>query len=511
MSNLQLGFKGDVLVPVDSHFPVEKFKAITDGYDADDKRAVADARAKLATAFKAKAKSVNEKYIVPPKTTDFAIVYAPTESLYKELTEYQDPSTKELLTQELMKKHKVVICGPNTLSAYLQSLHMGFQSLKVQKGATEIYNHLKTISSRFGKHFENIISLRKKLEEAMSVVDKFGTDARSITRTLERANLKTEIQNLKDTLNNTINTSLGSMSTSFNNLSTGVTKDMTEALTKVDEKVGNFNQQVQLLNQSQEGITKILAGVKKYGTLAEFSLDALIKDLLPASQFMTNVKMKEDTSENVEFAIRLQGDVLVPVDSHFPVEKFKAITDGYDADDKRAVADARAKLATAFKAKAKSVNEKYIVPPKTTDFAIVYAPTESLYKELTEYQDPSTKELLTQELMKKHKVVICGPNTLSAYLQSLHMGFQSLKVQKGATEIYNHLKTISSRFGKHFENIISLRKKLEEAMSVVDKFGTDARSITRTLESIKDPEQLEKAVQTENVEKFVDHSKQAKN
>ena len=151
------------------------------------------------------------------------------------------------------------------------------------------------------------------------------------------------------------------------------------------------------------------------------------------------------------------------------------------------------------------------VPPKTTDFAIVYAPTESLYKELTEYQDPSTKELLTQELMKKYKVVICGPNTLSAYLQSLHMGFQSLKVQKGATEIYNHLKTISSRFGKHFDNIISLRKKLEEAMAVVDKFGTDARSITRTLESIKDPEQLEKAVQTENVEKFVDRSKQANN
>ena len=202
----------------------------------------------------------------------------------------------------------------------------------------------------------------------------------------EIANLKTEIVTLKDTLNNTINTSLGTMSTSFNALSTGVTKDMTEALTKVDEKVGNFNQQVQLLNQSQEGITKILAGVKKYGTLAEYSLDALIKDLLPASQFMTNVKMKEDTSENVEFAIKLQGDVLVPVDSHFPVEKFKAVTDAHEADDKREVADARTKLANAFKAKAKSVMEKYIVPPKSTDFAIVYAPTESLYKELTEYQ-----------------------------------------------------------------------------------------------------------------------------
>jgi len=327
----------------------------------------------------------------------------------------------------------------------------------------------------------------------------------------EIANLNAEIVKLKDSVNATINTSLGSMSTSFTALSTGVTKDMTEALTKVDEKVGNFNNQVELLNKSQEGITKILAGVKKYGTLAEFSLDALIKDLLPASQFMTNVKMKEDTSENVEFAIKLQGDVLVPVDSHFPVEKFKAITDAYDADDKKAVADARTKLATAFKAKAKSVNEKYIVPPKTTDFGIVYAPTESLYKELTEYQDATTKELLTQELMRKYKIVICGPNTLSAYLQSLHMGFQSLKVQKGATEIYDHLKTISTRFAKHFENVHNLRKKLEEAMGVVDTFGKDARSITRTLQSIKDPDQFEKATQSENVEKFVDHSKQAKN
>ncbi len=323
----------------------------------------------------------------------------------------------------------------------------------------------------------------------------------------EEDNKDQEVLKIKDDINSLKN----SLGESFNSMSKEVAKDMTAALTKVDEKVANFNQQVQLLNQSQEGITKILAGVKKYGTLAEYSLGALMKDLLPASQFMMNVKMKEDTSENVEFAIKLQGDVLVPVDSHFPAEKFRAITDAHEADDKKAAADARTKLASAFKAKAKSVNEKYIVPPKTTDFAIVYAPTESLYKELTEYQDPSTKELLTQELMKKYKIVICGPNTLSAYLQSLHMGFQSLKVQKGATEIYNHLKTITTRFGKHFENIIVLRKKLEEAMSVVDKFGTDARSISRTLENIKDPEQVEKAVQTENVEKFVERNKQAKN
>ena len=316
-----------------------------------------------------------------------------------------------------------------------------------------------------------------------------------------------ELNNLKESINNSFNT----MSASFNNLSKDVTRDMTQTLTSVKEKVSAFNTQVENLNKSQEGINKILVGVKKYGTLAEFSLEALLKDLLPASQYISNVKMKEDTSENVEFAIKLQDGVLVPVDSHFPVEKFKAIDDAYQADDKKAAAEARTKLARAFRDKAKSVNEKYIVPPKSTDFAIVYAPTESLFSELTSYQDPSTKELLTQELMKKYKVVILGPNTLSAYLQSLHMGFQTLKVQKHATEIYDHLRNISTRFSKHFDNVLLLRKKLEEAMGVVDTFGKDARSITRTLENIKDPEQVEIAAKTENVEKFVDHSKQLKN
>ena len=339
------------------------------------------------------------------------------------------------------------------------------------------------------------------------------------TKPKQEENPTEKIQEEINSLRNSLNESFGSMSkdmakdftASFGSMTKDIAKDMTGALTKVDEKVAAFNTQVENLNKSQEGITKVLAGVKKYGTLAEFSLDALIKDLLPASQYMINVKMKEDTGENVEFAIKLQDGVLVPVDSHFPVEKFKAIDDAYQADDKKAAADARTKLARAFKDKAKSVNDKYIVPPKSTDFAIVYAPTESLFSELTSYQDPATKELLTQEIMKKYKVVILGPNTLSAYLQSLHMGFQTLKVQKHATEIYDHLKTISTRFSKHFDGIVNLRKKLEEAMSAVDKFGTDARSITRTLENIKDPGQIEIAAENENVEKFEDHSKQLKN
>jgi DNA recombination protein RmuC len=306
-----------------------------------------------------------------------------------------------------------------------------------------------------------------------------------------------EIARLKESINNSMNT----MSTSFNSLSKDVTRDMTQALVKVDEKVGVFNRQVEDLNKSQASFSKILAGVKKYGTLGEFSLASILKDLLPASQYIANVKMKEDTNENVEFAVKLQDGVLVPIDSHWPIEKFQAISDAEEAKDKTATADAKDKLASAFRAKAKKVNEKYIVPPKTTDFAIIYAPTESLFSELTSYRDPSSKELLTQELMRKHKITISGPNTLSAYLQSLHMGFQTLKVQKHATQIYDNLKNITTRFSKHFENVKILRKKLEEAMTVVDTFGKDARSITRTLENIKDPEQVEKAVETENVEK----------
>ena len=302
-----------------------------------------------------------------------------------------------------------------------------------------------------------------------------------------------EFVRLKDSLNSSLNT----MSASFNTLSKDVTRDMTQALTKVDEKVGVFNKQVEDLNRSQASFSKILAGVKKYGTLAEFSLASILKDLLPASQYIANVKMKEDTGENVEFAVKLQGGVLVPIDSHWPVEKFQAIGDAEEAKDKKVIADAKDKLASAFRTKAKKINEKYIVPPKTTDFAIVYAPTESLFSELTSYRDPSTKELLTQELMRKYKITISGPNTLSAYLQSLHMGFQTLKVQKHATQIYDDLRNISSRFNKHFDGILSLRKILEEALSHTDDFGRDARSITRTLENIKDPDQVEKTTKEE--------------
>ena len=300
-----------------------------------------------------------------------------------------------------------------------------------------------------------------------------------------------ELARLKESLTNSINT----MSTSFNSLSKDVTRDMTQALTKVDEKVGSFNQQVEAINKSQDSFSRILAGVKQYGGLAEFSLAALLKDLLPAAQYIANVKMKPDeTRDVVEFAVKLE-DVLCPIDSHWPIEKYKAIDEAYQTKDKDALAEARNDLASAFRVKAKKVAEKYIMPPKTTDFAIVYAPTEGLYAELSSYRDPKNKELLMEELRTKYKVTVAGPNTLCAILQAFHMGFHTLKVQKHATQIHDDLKNITTRFVKHFDGILTLRKKLEETMKVTDDFGRDARSIMRTLENIKDPEQVGKSNQ----------------
>ncbi len=308
---------------------------------------------------------------------------------------------------------------------------------------------------------------------------------------------KTENPTLKDEFN----AFKDSFSQSFGHMSKDIAKDMSGALTRVDEKVGVFNKQVEALNKSQDNFSRILAGVKQYGVLAEFSLASLLKDLLPASQYIENVKMKPDeTGDTVEFAIKLQ-DVLVPVDSHWPIEKFKDIDNAYQSKDKEALADARKDLAAAFRNKAKTVSSKYIAPPKTTDFAIVYAPTEGLFAELSSYRDPKTKELLLEELRTKYKITIAGPNTLSALLQSYHLGFQTLKVQKHATQIYNDLKLISRRFEKHFDGIVDLRKRLEQAMTTTDSFGRDARSIMNTLNNIKDPGTVKETVE-ENSDKI---------
>ena len=249
-----------------------------------------------------------------------------------------------------------------------------------------------------------------------------------------------ENKNIDEKIKNEIDSIKNSFSESFGNMSREIAKDMTGALTKVDEKVLNFNQQIQAINESQNSFSRILSGVKQFGGLSEFTLASIIEDLLPASQYISNAKMKPDENrDHVEFAIKLQNDVMCPIDSHWPIEKYKAIDEAFQEKDKNALAKARHDLALAFKNKSKNVNQKYINPPLTTDFAIVYVPTEGLYSELSSYRDPKTKKLLVEEIRKDHKVTIAGPNTLCAIIQAYHLGFQTLKIKKNATQIHDDL------------------------------------------------------------------------
>lgn len=296
-----------------------------------------------------------------------------------------------------------------------------------------------------------------------------------------------------------IKNKLTNLDSSFSDTRKEISKDITKSLTEVEQKIGFFNTEINKISATQQDFTKILSGVKQFGGLAEFTLGSLLSDLLPASQYTENYKPNPETRDVVEFGIKLQNEVVCCVDSHWPIEKYKAVDTAFSNKDKQGLADAKAELAKAFKKKASDVSLKYIIPPRTTDFAIVYVPTEGLYSELAKYQDPSTKVLLIQELMKKYKVTLMGPNNLSAYLQALHMGFQTLKVQKHATEVHEALKQITNRFSIHFEGIAKLRKKLDEAMQQTDDFGRDARSIKRTLENLKDPEVADNS---ENVEKL---------
>ena len=202
-------------------------------------------------------------------------------------------------------------------------------------------------------------------------------------------------ENVTEKIKDELNSIKTSFSDSFGTMSRDIAKDMTGALTKVDEKVLNFNQQIQTINESQNNFSRILAGVKQYGGLSEFSLASILGDLLPASQYIANAKMKPDeTRDLVEFAVKLQNNILCPIDSHWPIEKYKAVDEAFQEKDKEALAAARHELASAFRTKSKNVSQKYINPPMSTDFAIIYVPTAGLYAELSSYRDPKTNELI---------------------------------------------------------------------------------------------------------------------
>ena len=321
--------------------------------------------------------------------------------------------------------------------------------------------------------------------------------------TLSKNDLSDVEEKLEKKLDN-VNTSVNEK---MLNLNKDVTKEVSLAMTQFNERLGSFDKSLGFLKESQDNFNKILGGVKQFGGTAEWGLKAIVSDSLPNSMFVENAKLNPATRDFVEIAIKLPTNVLLPIDSHWPQERYADIVKAFNENDKESLKDSRRLLASAIKKKALEVKEKYINPPISTPFAFIYVPTEGIYNELINYSDPKTKINLAEELQKDFQVTIVGPNTIFHSIQAFNIGFATLKVQKYALQIYDDLRSLQKRFAIHFNRIANVSKKLEETMEEVNKFGTDARVLNRALENIKDPSQPEKLINHDEHESFKDQTK----
>jgi DNA recombination protein RmuC len=239
--------------------------------------------------------------------------------------------------------------------------------------------------------------------------------------------------------------------------------------------------EMQSLANGVGDLKRVLTNVKSRGVLGEYQLLALLENMLSSDQYIVNASVN-GTRERVEFAVRMPGQdeqVLLPIDSKFPQESYLRLVDAYEVGDKTAVDMYRSELIKAVKKAAYDIQSKYIHPPGTTDFAILFLPVESLYAEIL--REPG----LAQQIQQDFKVVVTGPATLSAILNSLQMGFRTLAIQRRSSEVWQVLGAVKSEFGKFGDLLEKTQKKLHEANSELDKLvGVRTRTIQRKLKEV---------------------------
>jgi len=224
--------------------------------------------------------------------------------------------------------------------------------------------------------------------------------------------------------------------------------------------------------------------VKTRGTWGEVQLANLLEQVLTAEQYAENVATRPKSADRVEFAIRLPGredgaPVWLPIDAKFPVEDYQKLVVAQERADVIAVEAAAKALETRLKDEARTIREKYIEPPYTTDFAILYLPTEGLYAEALR------RPGLVEALQRDQRVSIAGPTTLAAMLNSLQMGFRTLAIEKRSSEVWAVLGAIKTEFGKFGEALAHTRKKLQEASNSIDKAEVRTRAVTRKLKDVE--------------------------
>ena len=230
-------------------------------------------------------------------------------------------------------------------------------------------------------------------------------------------------------------------------------------------------------------LKKVLSNVKTRGILGEIQLGAILKEILATEQFDENVVTKSKGTERVEFAVKLpaedDGFIYLPIDSKFPADTYMALQNAYESADAAQVEVAAKLLLTTLKKEAKDIHDKYIEPPYTTEFAIMFLPTEGLYCE-------AVNRGMIEILQREYKVNLAGPSTMAALLNSLQMGFKTLAVQKRSAEVWKVLGSVKNEFEKFGDVIDATQKRLEQANSELDKLvGVRTRAINRHLKAVE--------------------------
>jgi DNA recombination protein RmuC len=258
-------------------------------------------------------------------------------------------------------------------------------------------------------------------------------------------------------------------------------KLVSERLEQVHKGLGAMQQ----LASDVGGLQKVLSNVKMRGGWGEVQLGNLLEQVLTADQFARNVKTREESGDRVEFAIKLPGDengapVWLPIDAKFPTEDYQRLLAAQDKGDVVGIDDAMKSLETQLKKSAKDICQKYINPPRTTDFALMFLPTEGLYAEAIR------RIGLVEQVQRDCRVIFAGPTTLAALLNSLQMGFRTLAIQKRSSEVWNLLAAVKTEFGKFGEALSAVKEKLDQAARHVDNVAVRSRAITKKLRDVEE-------------------------
>ena len=277
-------------------------------------------------------------------------------------------------------------------------------------------------------------------------------------------------------------------------LQTTLEKRLGESFKVVSERLEQVHKGLGEMQNIATGVgdlKKVLSNVKTRGVLGEYQLENILEQLLTKEQYSKNVATKKGSQVHVEFAIKLPGkkndkEVWMPIDSKFPIESYQYLLDTYEEGKKDEIAKAQKTLRKSIESFAKEISEKYLDPPHTTDFGIMFLPVESLYAEVL--RDPG----LFETLQRKYRITVTGPTTLSALLNSLHMGFRTLAVQKRSSEVWKILEAVKTEFNNFSEHLEKVDKQLTTASkSLYELRNTRTNVMTKKLENVSTIEENE--------------------